>query len=55
MEKKLFCIGLFSIASVCAWAQAEVETGSEVAQAYQEEMEEQDWEAEDYEPEEDRE
>ena len=40
MEKKLFCIGLFSIASLCAWAQAEVES-SEVAQAYQEEMEEQ--------------
>lgn len=40
MEKKLFCIGLLSIASVCAWAQAEVES-SEVARAYQEEMEEQ--------------
>jgi len=40
MEKKLFCIGLFSIFSVCAWAQAEVES-SEVTQAYQEEMEEQ--------------
>ncbi len=40
MEKKLFCIGLFSIASLGAWAQAEVES-SEVSQAYQEEMEEQ--------------
>lgn len=40
MEKKLFCIGLFSVASLCAWAQAEVES-SEVTKAYQEEMEEQ--------------
>jgi gliding motility associated protien GldN len=41
MEKKLFCIGLFSIISVCAWSQAEVESSTEVTQAYQEEMEEQ--------------
>lgn len=40
MEKKLFCICLLSVASVCAWAQAEVES-DEVAQAYHEEMEEQ--------------
>lgn len=40
MEKKLFCIGLFSVLSVCAWAQAEVEY-DEVAEAYREEMEEQ--------------
>src|SRR5690606_29002332 len=40
MEKKLFCIGLLSIASIAAWGQAEVES-NEVAQAYQEEMEEQ--------------
>jgi gliding motility associated protien GldN len=40
MEKKLFCIGLLSVASLCAWAQAEVES-NEVAQAYREEIEEQ--------------
>lgn len=41
MEKKLFCICLFSVISMCAWAQAEVEASTEVSQAYQEEMEEQ--------------
>lgn len=40
MERKLFCVGLFSIISICVWAQAEVES-TEVTQAYQEEMEEQ--------------
>ncbi len=40
MEKKLFCVGLLSVASVFAWGQAEVES-DEVLQAYREEMEEQ--------------